>query len=211
MQLKWLGHACFLLTTREGTKIVTDPFDATVGYPLPQVVPDIVTVSHQHFDHNAVGVLKGNPTVVEGTGARQIKGVNIRGIATFHDKKQGAERGPNTVFVIEADGITVCHLGDLGHPLDGRKLQEIGPVDVLLVPCGGTYTIDADEAAALVKAMKPRVAVPMHYKTEYLKFPITPVDNFLRHFPAAERRTLLELSPDNLPAPTAVVVLDLSR
>lgn len=211
MQIKWLGHACFLLTTTGGVKILTDPFDETVGYPLPAEAPDVVTVSHQHFDHNAVGLVKGKPEVVEGTGARQVKGIAFRGVATFHDKEKGAKRGPNTVFVIEADGVKVCHLGDLGHPLDAAKRQEIGPVDVLLIPVGGTFTIDADEAAALVREMRPRIAVPMHYKTQYLSFPITPVDDFLKHFSGVRRESVLEVSPENLPPATSVVVLELSR
>lgn len=211
MQIKWLGHACFLLTTTEGAKILTDPFDETVGYPLPAEAPDVVTVSHQHFDHNAVGLVKGKPEVVEGTGARQVKGIAFRGVATFHDKEKGAKRGPNTVFVIEADGVRVCHLGDLGHPLDAAKRREIGPVDVLLIPVGGTFTIDADEAAALVKELQPRIAVPMHYKTQYLNFPITPVDDFLKHFSGVRRESVLEVTPENLPPATSVVVLELSR
>uniref|UniRef100_A0A7C2I178 MBL fold metallo-hydrolase n=1 Tax=Ammonifex degensii TaxID=42838 RepID=A0A7C2I178_9THEO len=211
MQIKWLGHACFLLTTRAGVKVLTDPFDQAIGYPLPPVAPDVVTVSHEHYDHYAVGLLKGEPAVVEDTGTYQVKETTIRGIATFHDKKKGAERGPNTVFVIEADGVKVCHLGDLGHPLDAPKRQEIGPVDVLLIPVGGTYTIDADEAATLVKEMKPRIAVPMHYKTDRLKINIAPVDGFLKHFSGVQRKPLLEVTPETLPPATSVVVLELSH
>ncbi|HIE11949.1 MAG TPA: MBL fold metallo-hydrolase [Desulfotomaculum sp.] len=210
MQIKWLGHACFLLATGDGVKVLTDPYDESIGYPLPPVSPDVVTVSHQHFDHNAVGACKGEPAVVEGSGTHQVKGLTIRGVATFHDKKQGAQRGPNTVFVIEAEGLRICHLGDLGHPLDAAKLREIGPVDVLLTPVGGTYTIDAEEAASLVKEMKPRIAVPMHYKTAQLKINIAPVDGFLRQFTGVKRQSLLEVMPDKLPPATDIVVLELS-
>lgn len=211
MQIKWLGHACFLIATREGIKLLTDPYDESIGYPLPPVSPDVVTVSHQHFDHNAVGACKGQPAVVEGSGTRQVKGITIRGVATFHDKKQGAQRGPNTVFVIETDGLRICHLGDLGHLLDAAKLREIGPVDVLLTPVGGTYTIDADEAAALVKEMKPRIVVPMHYRTERLKINIAPVDGFLKRFTRVEQQSLLEVTPEKLPPATSIVVLELSQ
>ncbi|MEW6447749.1 MAG: MBL fold metallo-hydrolase [Bacillota bacterium] len=211
MQIKWLGHACFLLTTREGVKVLTDPYDESIGYPLPPVAPDVVTVSHQHYDHNAVGSVKGSPAVLEGAGDHQAKGLTVRGVATFHDKNKGAQRGPNTVFIVEADGLKVCHLGDLGHPLDTAKLGEIGPVDVLLTPVGGTYTVDADEAAALVKEMKPRIAVPMHYKTERLKINIAPVDNFLKHFSGIRREPLLEVTRETLPPATSIVVLELSR
>ncbi|MEW6572237.1 MAG: MBL fold metallo-hydrolase [Bacillota bacterium] len=211
MEIKWLGHACFLLTTREGVTVLTDPYDESIGYPLPPVTPDVVTVSHRHYDHNAVGSVKGSPVVFEGAGIHRAKGLTIRGVATFHDKNKGAQRGPNTVFVIEADGLRICHLGDLGHPLDGAKVQEIGPVDVLLIPVGGTYTIDADEAAALVTEMKPRIAVPMHYKTERLKINVAPVDNFLKHFSRAQREPLLAVTPEKLPPATNIVLLELSR
>ncbi|RJX19244.1 MAG: MBL fold metallo-hydrolase [Ammonifex sp.] len=211
MQIKWLGHACFYLVTQDGTKIVTDPYDEATGYRLPPVAPDVVTVSHHHHDHNAVGLLRGSPRVIDLAGTHVVQGLTIRGVATFHDKKKGAERGPNTVFVIEADGLKVCHLGDLGHYPDVEKLREIGPVDVLLIPVGGTYTIDAGEAAALVKDMKPRVAVPMHYKTKHLRISIAPVDNFLAHFEAVDYRQLLELTPADLPPATTVAVLERSE
>lgn len=208
MQIKWLGHACFYITTKEGVKVLTDPYDEAIGLRMPPLAPDVATVSHQHYDHNAVGLLRGAPTVLDTTGTHRVKGITVRGIPTFHDKKNGAERGPNTVFIIEADGLRVCHLGDLGHLLDAGKLREIGPVDVLLVPVGGTYTIAAEEAATLVKDIKPRIAVPMHYKIRDLKISIAPVDNFLKHFESVEHKPLLELVPDALPRATAVVVLE---
>jgi L-ascorbate metabolism protein UlaG (beta-lactamase superfamily) len=210
MRIKWLGHACFYLLTEDGTKILTDPYDEPTGYRLPPLAPDVVTVSHHHHDHNAVSLLRGNPRVIDVAGTHLFQGLTIRGVGTFHDKKKGAERGPNTVFVIEADGLKVCHLGDLGHDLEEGKLGEIGPVDVLLIPVGGTYTINADEAAALVKRMKPRLAVPMHYKTRHLRISIAPADNFLAHFEAVEHKELLELTPQNLPPAVRVAVLERS-
>jgi L-ascorbate metabolism protein UlaG (beta-lactamase superfamily) len=210
MRIKWLGHACFFLLTEDGTKIVTDPYDEPTGYRLPPLAPDVVTVSHHHHDHNAVGLLRGNPRVIDVAGAHLFQGLTIRGVGTFHDKKKGAERGPNTVFVIEADGLKVCHLGDLGHQLGADEPSEIGPVDVLLIPVGGTYTIDADEAAALVKEMKPRVAVPMHYKTRHLRISIAPADNFLAHFETVDRKPHLELTPGDLPPAVTVTVLERS-
>ncbi|MEW6173283.1 MAG: MBL fold metallo-hydrolase [Bacillota bacterium] len=208
MQIKWFGHACFFLTTSAGIKVMTDPYDEGTGFRVPPVAPDVVTVSHQHHDHNAVGLVQGKPSVVTKTGTHQVKGINIRGVATFHDKEKGQRRGLNTIFNIEADGIRVCHMGDLGHHLGPDKLLEIGPVDVLLIPVGGTYTIDANEAAALVKEMKPRVAIPMHYKIPGLNVSVAPADNFLKHFGAVERKSFLEVTPGNLPAENTVVLLE---
>ena len=211
MQIKWLGHACFLMQTADGTRIVTDPFNEEVGYPLPAVTADIVTVSHQHFDHNAVTVVKGRPRVVQEPGEHRIGAVTVQGVSTFHDREQGAKRGPNIVFVIEADGLRVCHLGDLGHPLSAAQLERIGRVDVLLVPVGGTFTIDAREASDLVAAVSPRIAVPMHYKTAYINFPITGLEAFTRlHAPVSPRDTL-EVTADSLPAATEIVVVSLSK
>jgi L-ascorbate metabolism protein UlaG (beta-lactamase superfamily) len=190
VRIKWLGHACFLIETADGTRIVTDPFNEEVGYPLPAVEAEIVTVSHQHFDHNAVAVVRGRPHV-----------------STFHDAEQGAKRGANVVFVIEADGLRICHLGDLGHLLNEEQLRRIGRVDVLLVPVGGTFTIDAGQAAETVAALRPRIAVPMHYKTDYINFPITGLEDFSRLFERVSTCDTLEVTAARLPAATEIVVV----
>ncbi len=207
IKIEWLGHACFLILSAAGTRIVTDPFNEEVGYPLPHVEADIVTVSHQHFDHNAVSVVRGRPRVVEGPGEYRMEEVSVRGVATFHDKEQGQKRGTNTVFVITVDGLTVCHLGDLGHLLSPEQSSLIGPVDVLLIPVGGTYTIDAREAIETVSALRPRVVIPMHYKTEYMNFPITGVDEFTGHFKQVARRNYFEVSAESGLGQDPVVVL----
>lgn len=207
MRIEWLGHACFRLTTRDGTRILTDPFNHEVGYPVPAVEAEVVTVSHQHFDHNAVDVVLGRPCVVQEPGEHRIGAITVRGISTFHDREGGAKRGANIVFVIEADGLRVCHLGDLGHPLNEEQRGRIGPVDVLLIPVGGTFTIDAREAAETVTALKPRIAVPMHYKTRYMNFPIAGVEEFTRYCDQVTERDRLDVRKDALPAATEVVVL----
>lgn len=207
MRIEWLGHACFRIETADGVRILTDPFDEQVGYPVPAVEADIVTVSHQHFDHNAVSVVRGRPRVVQEPGEHRIGGIAVTGVSTFHDPEGGAQRGSNIVFVIAADNLRICHLGDLGHRLNQEQLDRIGPVDVLLIPVGGHFTIDAAEAAETVAAVRPRIAVPMHYKTRYMNFPIKGVEEFTKRFDKVSERPRLEVTPDNLPEPTEVVVL----
>ncbi len=207
MRIEWLGHACFRVQTGNGTRIVTDPFNEEVGYPVLSVEADIVTVSHQHFDHNAISMVRGEPRVVQEPGEHRLGDVVVKGVSTFHDKEEGAQRGANIVFVISADGINICHLGDLGHLLNQEQISRIGPVDVLLVPVGGTFTIDAREAVETVAALKPRIAVPMHYKTGYLNLPITGVKEFTRHYDRVVHRDCLEVTRDSLPEKTEIVVL----
>ncbi|HUW64533.1 MAG TPA: MBL fold metallo-hydrolase [Spirochaetia bacterium] len=210
MQIEWLGHACFLLTGTGGVKVLTDPFDEKVGYPLPKVEVDVVTVSHHHFDHNATHLLPGQPVVVEGTGRHTAAGIEIRGVGVFHDPDRGAKRGTNTIFVISLDGLNFCHLGDLGHTLSPEQVAEIGTVDVLCVPVGGFYTIDAKLARATVEQLKPAVVLPMHYKfSSKMDMPIAPVEDFLQYYPLAERQKALVLDRGSLPGEPRVVVFEL--
>lgn len=186
MKITWFGHACFLIEM-EGIRIVTDPFDETVGYPIPNVTADVVTESHQHFDHNAHHLVRGNFRLIKEAGEYEIGKVKVRGIETYHDTKSGRERGKNIVFVFEGEGMRVCHLGDLGHVPTNDQVRSIGEVDVLLVPVGGTFTIGPKEAKEVVNLIKPTVTIPMHYKTRYLKFNLLPVDDFLKLFEGYER------------------------
>ena len=180
MKIKWFGHASFLIENEKGITIVTDPFDETLGYKLPRVKANIVTVSHEHFDHNYVRGIKGRPVVFKGSVKRESHKMEFRGISTYHDSVFGAQRGQNTVFKINADGLKLCHLGDLGHILDADKLNEIGNVDVLFIPVGGFYTINSDQANQIIKEIKPGIIIPMHYKTEAIKFSIDPIDIFIK-------------------------------
>ncbi len=200
MKIRWLGHACFLITSSKGTRILTDPFDETVGYAVPSVEADYVTVSHEHFDHNAVKFVKGRPRVIRGEGTHQLGDVTAHGVHTFHDEARGAKRGENTVFVFDVDGIRLCHLGDLGHVPAQDQVSAIGKVDVLLIPVGGTYTIDAAAAAKVTEMLAPRVVVPMHYKTDAMSFPIEPVDAYLKKVGGGTRTgsTTLELTEKDL-------------
>lgn len=187
MKIKWFGHACFLITSDSGARIVTDPFDNSVGYELPDVEADIVTVSHNHFDHNNAGLVKGNPMKLEKPGRFVEKRIDIIGVSTFHDELSGSKRGMNVIFKFDVDGIMVCHCGDLGHVLTMEQAAEIGHVDVLLVPVGGTFTVDAAKAFEVVRQLKPEVTIPMHYKTGVLDFPIEGVDRFLNLAGGGER------------------------
>ena len=209
MKIKWLGHASFLITSVSGVKIITDPYEPNdkLLYGAIDESADIVTVSHDHFDHGNVAAVQGTPQTVK-TDA-EIKGIKFKGIATAHDASGGKERGRNTVFCFEVDGIKVCHLGDLGHELTAEQMTGIGSVDVLLLPVGGFYTIDAAVASRVAEQLKPRVIIPMHFKNSRCNFPIAGVEEFLRgkedvNQPAS---TEVELRAGEMPATTRIIVL----
>lgn len=165
MEITWLGHAAFKLRGKS-TSIVTDPFSPQmIGFKFPKVEADVVTVSHEHEDHNQVQLVDGNPFVISGAGEYEVKGVSVLGVSCFHDASGGSERGRNTVYLIVIDGLRVCHLGDLGHKLTSDQLEELEGVDILLVPVGGVYTLGPQEAAEVVLQLEPKIIIPMHYKT----------------------------------------------
>lgn len=212
MRFYWYGHACFLIVTAGGTRVLTDPFDATVGYSLPREPVDVVTVSHHHYDHDAAGGVRGNPRVVDSADKVQVKDVSIYGVSSYHDDAGGRQRGANTIFVIEADGLRAVHLGDLGHQLSTAQVGDIGLVDVLMVPVGGTFTVDATGAADVVKALHPQVILPMHYQTPRLqKLRLDPVEKFTAYFSAVRRAPELEISRESLPSRPDVVVLEVHQ
>jgi len=204
MKIKWNGHACFTITTGEGTVIVTDPYepggyDGAIKYGNVKDRVDIALVSHDHADHNYVEMLEGSPEVLKETG--EAKGIRFNGIPCFHDETKGSERGPNTIFVFEVDGVKVAFAGDIGHQLSGDELKALADVDVLMVPVGGTFTVDARGAAALVQAIKPRMVIPMHFKTEKCAFPLASVDEFLKHMTNSKKlnKTEIKITPESLP------------
>jgi L-ascorbate metabolism protein UlaG (beta-lactamase superfamily) len=174
MHVTWYGQSCFqILAARqkgEQVSIVIDPFNETFGLKVPNLSADILLITHQHSDHNNKKAVGGEPFLIEGPGEYEIKEVFIQGIPGFHDDCQGAKRGKITVYVIEAEGIRICHLGDLGQKeLTSEQLEKIGNIDVLMVPVGGTYTIDARGAAKVISQIEPRIAIPMHYQIPKLK------------------------------------------
>ncbi|MEQ8200595.1 MAG: MBL fold metallo-hydrolase [Syntrophomonadaceae bacterium] len=207
MKIWWRGHSSFIIQA-EGKKIVTDPFEAKVGYPLKPLKADIVTVSHDHWDHNAVDTIQGRPHIVRNIGNTDIGGIKLQGIASFHDHKGGRERGPNIIFKITAEGLALVHLGDLGHPLDRAQVEQIGQVDILLVPVGGTYTIDAGEAAALVVALRPKIVIPMHFSTPHVSFTLAPLERFTSYYDQVIKKPYLETGAEDIGSQTRVIVLD---
>lgn len=211
MKLKWLGHSCFLITSETGLKIITDPYGTVQGvkYAPVKEAADIVTMSHDHFDHNAVSSVAGKPEVIKVIGVKRVKGIQFKGIASYHDEAGGKQRGANTIFCFSVDGIKVCHLGDLGHSLNSEKIKEIGDVDLLLIPVGGYFTIDARVSTQICNDLKPRVIVPMHYKTPKLDFPITGVDDFLAGKNNIKRLdwSEIELKAEALPTKPEILVL----
>jgi L-ascorbate metabolism protein UlaG (beta-lactamase superfamily) len=208
MEISWLGHSCFRLKGKQAT-VITDPYSPNLGYSLGKPSADIVTVSHQHPGHNFTEGVSGNPKIVAGPGEYEISNVLIIGIATFHDKERGSQKGKNTVYLIEMDEISVCHLGALGHVLTDGQVEELGNVDVLLVPVGGESTINASMAAGVVRQLEPKVVVPKHYWTPQDQG-LEPVDGFLREMgtSGATPQAKLSLTKSSLPQSTQVFLLE---
>lgn len=183
MKVKYLGHAAFELTSDGGTKIVFDPYesgsyDGALKYGPITGVYDLAVVSHEHPDHCDMRVKESAKHVVDAPGEFDIMGLHVKASPTYHDESEGSERGGNLVSVVELDGMRIAHLGDLGHPLSEEELEGIKGVDLLLIPVGGFFTIDAEAAAELVRKAEPKVVIPMHFKTDKVDFPIAPVDQF---------------------------------
>lgn len=214
MKLKYLGHASFLATASDGTAVVMDPYRAgafgnALRHAPVRVSADVVLISHSHDDHAYTGDIQGKPTVINRPGSHKVKGIEFRGTATFHDSSGGSERGSNIIFCFTMDGVGICHCGDLGHVLSESEVKSIGPVDVLLLPVGGFFTVDADAATRVMEQLKPKITVPMHFKTPKVDFPIAPVDDFLRGKPNVRKSNSseVEITPQSLPAEPEILVL----
>ena len=184
MRIEWLGHSAFKLTESTGTTLLTDPFDGDlVGYPMGDTGEiDVVTISHKHADHNYLKGVSGDPLVINRQGAFEVAGVHISSIATKHDDKNGELRGNNIIFKYRMDGVDVCHLGDIGEPCNINLIELIGSVDILLIPVGGNYTIDAEQAKEYVDLLMPDIVIPMHYKSKGVSIDIDKLDAFLKLF-----------------------------
>ncbi len=211
MRVKWFGHSAFLFTSAAGVKVVVDPYTSgkDISYGKIEETADALLVSHDHADHSDVRSIRGRPPVLKEAGVKEVKGIKFTGIATFHDEAGGRKRGNNTVFCFEMDGVRVCHLGDLGHELDKETIAAIGRVDVLCVPVGGYYTIDAPTATAVCASLSPKVVLPMHYKTPKVQYPITGVEDFLKGKIGVQRidASEIEFKAGSLPVATEIVVL----
>ncbi len=211
MIITWQGQSCFKIQDKVGTEgitLVTDPFDKSLGLKLPNFEADIITVSHDHADHNNISAFRGTPKVVKSAGEYAIKGVMIEGISSYHDESEGKERGSNIIYRIEMDDITVCHLGDLGHVLDNKQLERLEGIDILLIPVGGKYTLDAKRAVEVISQIEPRIVIPMHYKTGDVKMDIDGVDKFIKELGIeASYEEKLKINKKDLPAEDMELVI----
>lgn len=209
MEITWFGHACFRLSDR-GVVIVTDPFSDDLGYVRPRIRADVVTISHDHPGHNNRIGFRGSPRFFDGPGEYEVRDVFITGIATYHDGRRGASRGHNTVFLFDFDGLTVCHLGDLGHVPDQKQVEALSDVDLLLIPVGGVHTLDVSKAAEVISLIEPRIVVPMHYRTPAEKARLEGLDKFFKEMGLAPvpAQPVLSVTKSALPEETQVVVLD---
>ncbi len=214
MEISYLGHSSFKLRSREAV-LITDPFDPKlVGMKFPALSADIVTISHQHADHNFLPAVEGNPLVISGPGEYEVKGIRIIGISTYHDNKEGQERGKNTVYRINMSGLSIVHCGDLGHKFNEGQAELLDGVDILLVPVGGVYTISSTSALEIVSQLEPSIVIPMHYKTERISAEnfgqLSGLDSFTKEFSAKAVLTQpkLIISKEKLPAETTVVILE---
>jgi L-ascorbate metabolism protein UlaG (beta-lactamase superfamily) len=200
MKIKWLGHSCFKIASKSGVRILTDPFDDNVGYKIPSVEADIVTVSHGHYDHNFTDCVKGDFDILSKVGNFNVKDIPVMGVHTYHDDAEGTKRGDNIVYTFQIDGLKVCHLGDLGHILSPAQVGMIGRVDILLIPVGGNFTLDALTAVEVVNQLKPSIVIPMHYKTPALMFNLENADKFIEAMGKVEKlnQQVIEINPDTL-------------
>jgi L-ascorbate metabolism protein UlaG (beta-lactamase superfamily) len=179
MVIKWLGHACFSVTLGSGIKVLFDPYDGSVGYPVIDLETDIVITSHSHFDHSDLSGIKGSFAHIKTAGVHSLKDIVIEGIPTWHDHHQGAHRGENLVFTLKSDGMTLCHTGDLGCMPSDDVFEKLKGVDILLINVGGNYVINASEAVEICERLSPNIIIPMHYKTSVCTIDLEPVDFFL--------------------------------
>lgn len=208
MTIQWLGHSCFLITSSDGRTLLTDPFDETVGYALPNVPANVVTCSHDHYDHHATHPLPDGYTVIDTPGTHHNHGFVVEGIPSFHDEEQGSLRGANTIYTFQVDGLKVAHLGDLGHLPTKAMEEQLQGIDIMLLPVGGVYTVDGDQAVQIVEMVKPRLAIPMHYRTDELRFELSGPEAFLSHFDHHKLNSnRVEINAENIGDYAPVLVL----
>lgn len=209
MEITWLGHSCFRIKGKDAI-VITDPCHPSLGYTLGKLHADIVTLSHFHPGHSYSEAITSEFKEIRGPGEYELKGIFITGIATFHDSEQGDKLGRNTVYVLEMDGITLCHMGDLGHLPASQLMEAIGDVDVLFLPVGGVSTIAGSTAAEIVRHLSPKIVIPMHYKTSAEVRDLQPVDRFLTELGVKEMvsQHKLSINRSTLPTSTQVTILD---
>lgn len=208
MDITWLGHSCFRIKGKE-VVIITDPVSPSTGYSTGKLRGDIITLSHSHPGHSYLETLEGENKVIKSPGEYEIKGIFVNVFTSFHDNKNGAEKGKNNVVLFEIEGITLCHLGDIGHTVPSSLTEEISDVGVLFIPIGGISTIDGSVAADIVRSLSPKIVVPMHYKTPEEKKDLEPIDKFLKKMAIKEiePQPKLSVNRSTIPLTTQVIVL----
>lgn len=209
MTITYYGHSCFKIISNS-LIIITDPFDKSIGLVPPRIAADIITVSHDHYDHNNIKTISGQPFIINGPGEFEIKGISIKGISSFHDIHQGQERGLNTIYLIETEGIKICHLGDFGQPkLTDVQFEAVNNPDILFIPVGGKYTIDGASASSIISQIEPKIVLPMHYKISGLKIDLAPIDKFLKEMGITKKEPIdkLTIKKKDLPQETEVMIM----
>lgn len=214
MYITWLGQSCFKIQTKpqkdsDELTIVTDPYN-NIGFKLPRLTADIVTISHNHNDHNNKEAVGGNPFVIDQPGEYEVKNVFIYGLSGFHDKTEGRESGKNIIYKIRTEGLIITHLGDIGHQLDNGLAEKLKETDILMIPVGGNFTIGAKQAAEIVNQIEPKIVIPMHYKIPGLNIKLDPVDDFLKEMGIGKQETTEKLKinkKDLPPEKTQIIVM----
>ncbi len=217
--IRWFGHSCFLIESSQGTKILIDPLGEETGYSLPEVAPDIITISHEHFDHNYVRPYGDIPRIIRGLSpdARRwqkveetVKDVTISNLSSYHDNKAGKKDGLNSIFIFQLEGLRIVHLGDLGHLLTEEDIKALGAVDILMIPIGGVTTIDPFQAIEVLGQINPKIAIPMHYKTQDCTFTLYSTKKFIegKNNVKKEGGNTLKVSKETLPNEPQIVILD---
>jgi len=214
MNINWCGQSCFQIYSSQNknhqVSIVIDPFDNEIGLRIPKLQADVLLISHDHHDHNNIKAVSGDPLVINGPGEYDVKEVVINGIPGFHDNSQGSERGRITIYTIETEEIKLCFLSDLGQKeLTSEQLDKIGDVDILMIPIGGTYTINSAEAIKIMGQIEPKITIPMHYKIPKLNIKLEEADNFLKSLGIKNLEPLAKLSikKKDLPTEEAKIIL----
>ena len=207
MKLEWIGHASFLMTAEDGTMILTDPYDDSVGIAMHSIQADLVTMSHEHHDHNFTGRLEGKPMILRGLDGIQLGGVKTQAFASWHDEAHGELRGPNAIRIFEMDGLKIVHMGDQGCMQDRNILNAISGADVMMIPVGGVYTVDAQGAKAIIEETKPRCVIPMHFKTRHCAYDIAGVEPFLAAMGVGDVQPVRTLEAAEGQVPEGVILM----
>ncbi len=207
MKIEWIGHACFKLTAKDGTVVITDPYDETVGIDMLPLRAQMMTMSHGHHDHQCMDMIEGTPMIVRGAETVTVGSILSMAVCSYHDDARGAKRGGNIIRIFAAEGLKLVHMGDQGCIPDAEALAAIADADVMMIPVGGTYTVDARGAKAIIEAAKPRCVIPMHMKTARCGYPIAPVGEFMREMGVQDAKAVAELECAKGSVPQGVVLM----